>query len=300
MTGSTSKNEVENKIALKRDVIENSVQPRYYKNTLFTLLDKVAESEIGKYLIENNSLNAYWTSKLINKPEAKEDFVNELEKWLYTECPTVKASQQRFKIFQKLAQEYINKKAPELENFSALSLPCGLMDDLLNLDYSALKDFNLHGIDIDPESIKLAKENAEKKKLLEKVKLSIEDAFTIKYENQFDLLMSNGLNIYIQDDIKHNKLFNRFYKALKPGGLLISSFLSPPPILSDESPWDLNAIGSENINLQYKLFAEILEAKWQVYKTEKEMQLMLRRYHFKAIKFFYDKNNIFPTLIAYK
>ena len=37
------------------------------------------------------------------------------------------------------------------------------MDDLLNLDYSSLKDFTLNGIDIDSESIKLAKENAEKK-----------------------------------------------------------------------------------------------------------------------------------------
>ncbi len=300
MTDTTSPETVEEKIARKREAIENSIQPRYYKNTLFTLLDQMQNIEIAKFLIENQSLNGYWTSKLINKPEAKEEYKNELEKWFYTECPTLIASQERYRTFQKIAQEYINKKAPEKDCFSALSIPCGLMDDLLELDYSKAKNYKLTGLDLDPESITLATKNAEAKGLSERVTLIEKDAFTIKFENEFDLLISNGLNIYTQNDIQHNKLFNRFSKALKPGGLLISSFLTFPPISSNDSPWDINAIGNENLNIQYKVFVEILEAKWQVYKTEKEMQLMLKRYGFKAIKFFYDKHKIFPTVIAYK
>ncbi|NQY80597.1 MAG: methyltransferase domain-containing protein [Candidatus Caenarcaniphilales bacterium] len=300
MADTVNPERVEEIIAKKREAIENSVQTRFYKNTLFTLIDQMQDIEIAKYLIENQSLNGYWTSKLINKPETKDEYKNELEKWFYTECPTLVASQERYRIFQDLAQEYINKKAPDLDCFSALSIPCGLMDDLLELEYNSAKDYKLTGLDLDSESLNLAKANAETKNISEKVTLIEEDAFNIKFNNQFDLIISNGLNIYIQDEDKHSKLFNKLAKALKPGGLLITSFLTHPPLGSEESHWDINGIGAENLQIQYKIFVEILEAKWQVYKTEKEMQLMLKRHGLKAIKFFYDKYKIFPTVIAYK
>jgi hypothetical protein len=55
-------------------------------------------------------------------------------------------------IFQKLAQSLLK------ENVVLASIPCGLMRDLLTLDFSNIDHFGLIGVDIDTESLDFAKE----------------------------------------------------------------------------------------------------------------------------------------------
>lgn len=68
-------------------------------------------------------------------------------------APVVKATQERFKIFQKSIESNLKN------DIKIASIPCGVMDDLLYLHYDKFWNIELFGIDIDDQSLVLAKEN---------------------------------------------------------------------------------------------------------------------------------------------
>jgi len=127
------------------------------------------------------------------------------------------------------------------------------------------------------------------------------DAFKMDSSNEFDLISSNGLNIYESDDKKVTKLYQNFYQALKPGGKLVTSFLTPPPGRDQVCDWDFDYINQEDLMLQKAIFADILQAKWQCFRTEEQTRLQLEEgAGFNNIKFKYDQARMFPTVIAIK
>src|SRR5260363_143293 len=76
------------------------------------LLEALTQFELGRFLLHNQGLNGYWTSVIIRE---------------------------RFSKLQKQLCSFIKPHA------CLASIPCGLMDDLLLLDYSDLKDIQLTG-----------------------------------------------------------------------------------------------------------------------------------------------------------
>lgn len=108
-------------------------------------------------------------------------------------------------------------------------VPSGLMGELLNLDYSAVRDFRLVGIDIDRDALDGARALAQKLKLDQNVELLQKDAWNLGLRNEVDLISNNGLNIYEAELDKVTELYRQFYLALKPGGQLVTSFLTYPP-----------------------------------------------------------------------
>ncbi len=88
------------------------------------------------------------------------------------------------------------------ENIVFASLPCGVMRDLLKLDFTGVENFRLVGIDIDYESLELAKKLAKEYGLSEKVEFHQQDAWNMPFQNEFTLLTCHGLHIYEPDDQK--------------------------------------------------------------------------------------------------
>ena len=60
-------------------------------------------------------------------------------------------------------------------------------------------------------------------------------------------------------------LYTGFYKALKANGVLITSFLTPPPSIDSSSPWQ--NFDEKNLRLQRAIFEDILGVKWTNYET---------------------------------
>lgn len=177
------------------------------------------------------------------------------------------------------------------------SIPCGLMDDLLGLSYLDVDNVTLTGIDLDAHSIFLAQKNA-KKYGFKNVNFHQEDAWKLDIDQEYDIITSNGLNIYEQDDGRVVALYQQFCQALKPGGLLVTSFLTPPPDLSSESTW-------KNINIddalkQKAIFSDIIEVSWQVFRTENQVKIQLEKSGFEVLDIIYDTQGIFPTVLARK
>jgi SAM-dependent methyltransferase len=196
---------------------------------------------------------------------------------------------ERFIIFKK----EIQKKVTEGCQFA--SIPSGLMADLLDLDFSQISSFNLHGIDLDSDSLEQASELAKEKALFGHCRFACQDAWNLELRTQFDLITSNGLTIYEADDEKVIELYRQFYKALKPRGCLITSFLTPPP-----TEWDLKKINSQDALMQKIIFADILECKWQVFRSEENVKRQLHSAGFGEIEVIYDDAHIFPTILAKK
>ena len=175
-----------------------------------------------------------------------------------------------------------------------------MMGELLYLNFENIDKIQLTGLDYDPNTLNDARSLATKQNRLPMIKLHQGDAWQMTFNNEFDLISSNGLNIYEPDDERVTQLYQRFYNALKPGGKLVTSFLTPPPNLSDSCEWDMSAINHADLLKQKIIFVDILEAKWQCFRTSEQTQLQLESVGFERIEFIYDKAKLFPTVVAYK
>jgi len=181
------------------------------------LLEEFSNFDLGRFILENKGLNGYWTAYVMLHGPKKTN-LTPLETWLLNDSPAMLATQERFGIFRAELQERIK------DGMSIASAPCGLMDDLLGLDYSNTKNINIVGIDFDNESLELAKINAKTHNLSENTTFLQRDAWNLSEQNEYNILTSNGLNIYEPNGEKLVDLYKEFFKSLKPGGVLITSF----------------------------------------------------------------------------
>lgn len=266
------------------------------------LLDQLTQFNFGRFLLERGGLNGFWTHYVVRHPsEGRLSGINNegksfssLEDFMLNRAPTSLATQQRFVIFKKEVQKHIQ------DGISIASVPCGLMADLLDLDYSNVAKFSLVGIDIDLESFEYAEHLAKEKKIFNHCKFVACDAWNLNIEKEFDLITSNGLNIYESNDIRIVELYQKFFNALKSQGRLITSFLTYPPGLPTQTEWNLEKVHLPDAQLQKLLFADILECKWQIFRSVEQSIQQLQKAGFIDIEIIYDEARIFPTAIATK
>jgi hypothetical protein len=88
--------------------------------------------------------------------------------------------------------------------------------------------------------------------------------------------------------------------ALFPGGILVTSFATPPPVVDAASPWDMSKINPEDLMLQSIVFSDIVKVKWQCFRTVDQTYLQLKSTGFSDIDFIYDDARLIPTVIARK
>lgn len=259
------------------------------------MLTQLSQFDFGGFLLQNRGINGYWTHYMLTQPDEKNPvYANAVEKFILSQSPSVLATQERFKIFLRENQKSV-------KNTSELAcIPSGMMGELFYLDFSNIDDISLVGIDYDKQTLEDAKELAIKRDLLKWSQFSCKDAWSFDIEEQFDLISSNGLNIYESDDEKVTALYAKFYKALKTGGKLVTSFLTPPPSIADVCEWNMEKISPEDLNKQKIIFSDILEVKWQCYRTTEQTREQLASVGFSELCFYPDKANIFPTVVAFK
>jgi len=285
---------------LKGRIIRDGDKPDSTVKEQLDLVDQLMNFELGRFLLTNRGLNGVWTRYIVLYPKRRNEMVRMgqsligLEKWMLERAPVMRATQERFTHFQSLLQENVRS------HMKLASVPCGMMDDLLTLNLSNYSDVKLVGIDLDDASLEGAKTTAIKLNLGAKTSFIKSDAWQLNALNEFDIMTSNGLNIYEPNDAKVVELYKNFYLALKPGGILVTSFLTPPLALSPESPWNLEKIDPEDLRLQKVIFSYILSIKWQSYRTEKQTLQQLKSAGFKNIRIIYDQAKTFPTVVAKK
>lgn len=253
-------------------------------------VEDLAGFELGRFLLAHRGLNGYWTAYIILHAPKRSNLTT-MEDWLIHKCPVIRATRERFHIFRKHLQALLR------DNVSVASIPCGLMDDLLGLDYSVFKGIKLTGIDLDTDSLAAAQENAS---LHGHTNVSFlhKDAWALELHGAFDLITSNGLNLYAKSTDKVIALYQSLFDSLKPGGTLVTSFLTPPPTLSEASPW--RDVPRDDALKQAILLGEIVGAGWQRFYTEAETRAQLESVGFGVEAIEYDAQAMFPTVVCVK
>lgn len=265
------------------------------------ILDEFAAFELGRFMIQNRGWNGYWTHYVLTFPEQGRKTglshdgkpLTKTENFFLNEAPNVLATQERYRHF--LAQ---NQQAVQ-EGVVLACIPCGLMGELLHLDYSGVKDFHLVGIDLDLDALNGARALAQKLKLDQHIELLHKDAWNLGLRNEFDLISSNGLNVYEAEPDKVTELYHQFYLALKPGGKLVTSFLTYPPS-HEKSECDLTKINAEAAQMQRIIVLDILDFKGLCCSTYSQVNEQLSSVGFKNISFINDTARLFPTVLAQK
>lgn len=268
--------------------------PNFTVDQQVALLHELSTFELGQFLLDHRGINGYWTHRLVTYLPgtlARKQSCD-LEYQLFERIPAVLATRERFQIF---CEELQSRLATGL---CLASVPCGLMGELLLLDYSAHRDIRMVGIDLDEHALKGALALASQQQVSGRVSLRREDAWAGSLRAEIDVLASNGLNIYEPDDAHVVALYRSFFEALKPGGTLITSFLTPPPGQALPSSWDMSQIDEPSLSLQAMLFTRIIEVKWSSFRTHAQTKDQLEAAGFTDVHFRDDRARIFPTVIA--
>lgn len=255
-----------------------------------SLVDQLAAFELGQFLLKNKGLNGYWTAYAILYGKNKKN-ISPIEYWLINKAPGILATQERFDIFQK---EILKRLKPAMH---IASLPCGLMEDFLSLPPECLQDINITGIDLDDASLKHAQKLALDREL-NHCQFVARDAWDLNFHESFDLISSNGLNIYEPNTERLISFYQEIAKALRPKGVLITSYLSHPD--DKAKPPALKNITPEDALKQKTIFQDILQVKWQCYQTEETSRMQLQAAGFTIEDIIYDSRCLFPTIIAKK
>ncbi|MEM1153788.1 MAG: class I SAM-dependent methyltransferase [Pseudomonadota bacterium] len=263
------------------------------RDELLTILDGLCAFELGRFLLQNGGgWNGEWTHRIISHREVSEGELHPLEEFTIFRAPSVLATRERFSIFQQQTQLLLQ------EGCHLASAPCGVMADLLTLDFTSLKHFNITGIDLDDQAFPLAEELAASEGLSDHCQFLKADAWSLDIDNEFDVLTSNGLNIYQPDNALVIALYKQFRRAIKPGGTLITSFLTPPPDAQGNTEWDLGAINIEDLLQQQKVMAHVLQASWACFQTEEATRQQLHEAGFDKIDIHWGSSRMFPTVVA--
>lgn len=254
------------------------------------MVDELQKFELGQFLLKNKGLNGYWSSYVIHDA-SQINLDNPLENWIINRAPLIKATQEQHHISQTQINQYMHP------NSIIASVPCGTMHELHSLNFDGVYDIKLVGVDLDEESINIAKANFKPSRFCT-TELYKQDAWNLQDKGRYNVMISNGLNIYEPDDDKVVSLYSQFHDALTSQGVLITSFFTPPPEMSNKSTW--KNYNQEDLLKQKALFSDIIQAKWQVYRTEDETRDHLEKAGFKVVRVIYDSQGMFPTVVAQK
>ena len=252
----------------------------------------LAEFELGRFLLENLGLNGRWTSYVLLHPDRGAHTglssdgtpLTELQSWLLNRCPILLATQERFRIFRAVTQPLLRT------GMQLASLPCGWMDDLLTLDYSKTPGVTLTGIDLDPETLREAEANYRRLRPPVQAAFEQRDAWQLEASGRWDLLTSNGLNIYVENDDRCTEFYRNVARALKPGGIFVCSFITPP------EQWRPKAAG--DLEHQRFLFTQVVPVKWSCVRDEAKTREQLSAAGLEVLSVTYDSQRMFPAVVA--
>lgn len=259
------------------------------------VLAQLQEFELGRFLLHNRGLNGYWTSYVFQYSPG-DATSSPMEHWLLNKS-LLCGGRERFHRFKAEIAKCVTEEAV------LASIPCGAMNDLLQQDYRSVERFTLVGGDIDAESINLARENATKYGVGQHCEFFLRDAWQLDLDSEFDLVVSNGLNMYESDPQRLVALYRNFSRALRPGGQLLLSFLPPPSPPPWEAPdrageWDKYGVTEEDLRKELSLFGDILQVKYLNFCTEAEVRAQLEEAGLTVKSVMYSSTGVMPIVSA--
>jgi hypothetical protein len=271
---------------------------------LLQLAEQLPLSEVGAFLLCAQGCD-WRTTDFFFDEEYKAHLKRQQERGLlplfdhllFFLSPGWLATQERFRIFQSQTQPQV------VDGASLASVPCGRMRDLLTLDYTRLRQpVRLVGIDKDEGALAGARELAQKilgKDSRVRAEWRAGDALRPGMTEppvveEFDLVTSNGLNIYLTDE-QCALFYANVFAALKPGGIFITSHL----VLPTYYRWD--RVNRHHVQFQTVVWKTLINPLWESFlKPPEAVWDQLKRAGFVEVLIVPDSQGIFPTFVGHK
>lgn len=264
------------------------------KEEELAILEQLGEFAMGKHLLAYGDLTAYWNSYMITN-HSKPSFENSIEEWIIKKAPRVKASREHSDTLRSQLQKYINI------NYKIAAIPAGNMNDLLGLNLDGVFDVHMVAVDSNEQNIEFAK-NHYKPSNNFSAEFIVSDKLEMPkdkgFDSHFDLVLSNGHDIADADSDVLMGMYKDFYKLLRQDGVLITSFLTPPPEVDLRSTW--RNYEDQDALIEKAIFTDILGSKKQFFQTEDEAREVLGKAGFKIVEVIYDSQGMMPTVVARK
>ena len=259
------------------------------------LVDQLTQFEFGRHMLTHQGeVDGYWTYYAIRHNFTPFQNLKPLERFMFEKAPYMKAALQCFRNIQTFLQGKLK------EGMLLASVPSGVMADLLTLDFRGLKRFELIGVDIDLKSNQYAQDLAFERGVTSHVHFYERDAWNLGLKNVCDGIVCNGLTCYEPNETKQADLYRQFHEALKPGGFLVLSFLTPPPGIRHRCEWVLDKISLEDALLQKVLFFDVLNSCWQTFFTTDQIRSLVQSAGFTDVSFMFDEARLIPIALASK
>ncbi|MEM7402878.1 MAG: class I SAM-dependent methyltransferase [Myxococcota bacterium] len=249
------------------------------------MVQQLAQFGIGQYLLLHRGLNAHWSRylKLLYPEKYRALGTNidgepftPMESW-YLNTPPAQATQESWRWCREQLQQHV------CDGATLASVPCGALDDLLELNFANCRNISLIGVDVDPDALRLAQENVQAYGLSKSVKLLQADAWNMHVNGEWDVLTSKGLAGYEPDPKRLLQLYQQFYQALKPQGILITNLWVPRENWPTSNT-SLSAKQRYDLQLFEVLTRHILQVRWS-YTTQEKVHQLLQQAGFTDICF---------------
>ncbi|MEM7495739.1 MAG: class I SAM-dependent methyltransferase [Myxococcota bacterium] len=302
------------------------------------VVDDLLRFGLGRYLLVHQGYNGYWTRYIAGLQPGcglaagvndEGNPLSDLEQWILQHSPGAYIVRERMRTAQAILQPLLR------DGVVFASLPCGAMDDLLGLRPFAPKgsggietfrgahgvaskrgaasgdsetfredaypNARLVGIDVDPDALRLAEQNARERGLARYTEFVQADAWHLGITDRFDAMVCHGLLSYVRDLQRVRELYARFHRALKPGGILITCFVPPSPTENPNSPWNVARIGQENLQRYDLVYRHVLRPKWGGnHRTQQQVTGVLRGAGFAKVQLRPDDWGLCITAVATK
>ena len=255
------------------------------------LLDDLMAFSLGRFWLQNRRLNGFWYDYVMRR-YANQQVSNTLEQRILDSLPITLAKRHSYKIIQEFLQSILQ------ENIAIAASPCGVMGDMLTLDYGTLKNFQLFGIDSDFESLSTAASWAIENNLSTVITLIQADTASLDVSKEYHVMVHQGWNVQEKGQASLEEKFSCCFKALKPGGVFVTSFLTPSPDQSKGSTWNMDVIDPKMLRLQNILFSEIIHAPEEVPETLETISETLKKVGFSDVEFIPDASGMVVTVLA--
>ncbi len=258
------------------------------------ILDQLGNFAMGKHLLTHGDLTPYWNSYMVTN-HSKPFFENSIEEWLIKRAPRVKASREHSDALRHQLQKYIKI------NSKIATIPAGNMNDLLSLNLDGVFDVHMVGVDSNEHNINFAKDHYKPSNNFS-AEFIVSDKLEMPknkgFDNHFDLLLSNGHDIPGANADALMEMYKDFHKLLRQDGVLITSFLTPPPEADLRSTW--RNYDAKDILIEKAIFTDILGSQKQFFQTEDDVREVLEKAGFKIVEIIYDSQAMMPTVVAKK
>lgn len=249
----------------------------------------LSKFELGQYLSQNKKINDKWLDYVLEfTDQSRQPQPSALEEFIIYDAPITQATQQRRSIFQQILQQQLR------DNMHIASIASGLASALFKLDYSQAKNCHVSCFGYAEETPTLAKHKLQKhnKDISFDFKTTGFDKAELKH--QFDLIESNGMNIYLRQTAELAELYQQLHTLLKSGGTLVISAMTP------ENEWesDNSANFAARKTLQKRIYNDTINVNWVNNVSTEESKELLLSAGFNSVKVYPDRYNMFPTFLA--